>query len=564
MSNSRAPQGRGAAAPVNRQTGPKPAGTSGSASSAAGMQPRSGESFVQLLVVVPQNAPVFDEGDGAADLLGNPVIEEKIDLIRDNSRVSAHVQPGGLVALAAPSKPHMKKGVAALVQILSRNDPGLLIYHPSHLVQIPSTGRARFLIKRVQYDMENKGSERTSMPSPDGTAPTYRFITDRPASQPEESDLLEADANQDQEHEFVIYTEKFMSHLDEVVKRLRVTPDEMRMRVHLGALLQYQYPKNMDLTSVSQFDGMVRDVMHKAIFYYNKDIGFCDRSIGTLQFASRIRKAIEASPNIFSPANNRIDALDKVPIETSIVVFTKEWRLEMKYQSFTTRSGGQGQFQLVQPTVFRREHKNKEKAIISANPDGSYDWSLEILVEEGLETMADFFRNMHRHVKLQRAPDGALLPRLSPQVVLGAQVTGITTKSSRTYLLGDASAPYHVELATYKDWNLVTGACIWESCSMSLYAVDWVDALDKRNIAFNPRDFGPDHTGLLPVTSEQPAQEGGARFLRLIKTLQDFLDKVRTGGFEKSDGDGAAPGPGGGALGQAAGKGMSEKPARKA
>ncbi|EJT81291.1 hypothetical protein, variant [Gaeumannomyces tritici R3-111a-1] len=565
MSSSRMPQGRGAAAPTGRQTGQRPGGTSGPASSAAAMPPATGESFLQLLMVVPESAPVFEnEGGAAADPLANPDIEDKLDLVRGNSRVSAHVRPGGLVALAAPTKPHMRKGVAALVHILSQNDPGLLIYYPAHLIQVPSTGRERFLIKRVRHDMETKGGERISIPNQDGVAPTYRFITDRPAPQPEEPGLLETDTDQDQEFEFSIYTEKFMGHLDEVVKRLRATPDEMRMRVHLGALLQYQYPKKMDLTSVSQFDAMIRNVMHKAIFYYNKDIGFCNRDIGTQQFASKIRKAIEASPTIFSPADNRIDALDKVPTETSIVVFTNDWRLEMKYQKFTTRTGGQEQFQLVQPTVFRREHKNKEKAIISVNPDGSYDWSLEILVEEGLEAMADFFRNMHRHVKLQKAPDGSLVPRLSPQVVQGAKVTGITTKSARTYLLGDASAPYHVELATYKDWNLVTGACIWQSCAMSLYAVDWVDVLDKRNIAFNPRDFGPGHTGLLPVAYEQPVQEGGARLLRLIKTLQDFLDKVRAGGFEKSEGDGGAPGPGGGAPKQAAGKGMSEKPARKA
>lgn len=47
----------------------------------------------RLLMVVPENAPVFDnEEDGATDLLANPDIEEKLDLIRDNSRVSAHVQ----------------------------------------------------------------------------------------------------------------------------------------------------------------------------------------------------------------------------------------------------------------------------------------------------------------------------------------------------------------------------------------------------------------------------------------------------------------------------------------
>lgn len=177
----------------------------------------------------------------------------------------------------------MSKGVDALVQIFSQDDPGLLIYHPAYLVQMPSTGRERFLIKRVQYDMENNGGELISIPNQDipnqdGTAPTWRFITDRPAPQPEDSGLLETDTDQGQDPEFDIYTEKFMGHLDEVVKRLRATLDEMRMRVHLGALLQYQYPKNMDLASASRFEGIIREVTRKGIFYYNKDIGFRDRN----------------------------------------------------------------------------------------------------------------------------------------------------------------------------------------------------------------------------------------------------------------------------------------------
>lgn len=513
-----------------------------------------------MLVAVPDSAPAFD--GGAADLLDNPDIEEKLDLIRDGSRVSVKAQARGVVELRADSKQHIKKGVAALVQILSQNDPGLLIYHPAHLVQMPSTGRANFLIKRVQHDMENKGGERISIPDKDGVAPTYRFITDRPTPQPEKPDIPETDTKQDQELEFGIYTTEFMGHLDKIVERMRSSPDEMRMRVNIGALLQYQYPKNLDLTSASGFEKMIGDVMRRATFYYNKDISYLDRNISTLQFASKVQKAIEASPDIFSPADSRIETLDDVQDETVVVVFTKDWRLEMQNQEFTNRSGGQKQYRLVQPTVFRREHKNKEKAIISVNPDGSYDWGLEILVEERLDAMSEFFRNMHRHVELKQTPDKDLRPRLSAQVVQGAKVTGITTKSARTYTVGDATAPYHVEVATYKDWSLTTGACIWQSCSMSFYNVDWVDALNKQNIAFDPRDLCP--TKLLPVAYGQPVQEGGARFLRLIKTLQDFLDKVRNGEFEKPGGDGATPGPGGGAPGKVAGKRMGDKPVCKA
>ncbi|EHA50919.1 hypothetical protein MGG_06344 [Pyricularia oryzae 70-15] len=228
-----------------------------------------------------------------------------------------------------------------------------------------------------------------------------------------------------------------------------------------------------------------------------------------------------ASPEIFTPASHRIDSLEDVPLETTVVVFTPSLRFDMKLQGFAGReNSSKANMGLVRPSIFKRELRNREKYIVSANPGGAFDWDLEVLIRESQDNLDDRLRQLDRFMKVKTEPDGTYRPFFEDKLVQKAiGVTVISTKSARIYEMG----LYQVELAVYIDWDPYTGKRLWQSCAMSLYSVDWNEVLERRNLALGPRDFGVCNSALLSVGPDDKLEDGAAILLETVEKLQKFL-----------------------------------------
>ncbi|TLS22661.1 uncharacterized protein PpBr36_05927 [Pyricularia pennisetigena] len=513
------------------------------------------DGFIKMLLVLPACLP---------DARDRNNIEKKTELIQNSNLKAKLYMPESeevpaFISMGASSKLFMQQGITTAVEYFGRSHEGLaMIEGPLLLVQIPDVGREKFLVQ--EYLLKVDGHRRMEITAlPPKQTEVWRYClesisfdtaTEETAIEEEEEDLIDLSDNvpetrhnkpvdkttrpgpepepksnpenarsEVQQREFETYVANFKDDFETAVARLMSEPDEMHMRVNFGALLHFQISTNLKKGSLRDYERMLATVMGKGNFHFSKDISYL--SGDALGFARKVRLAIEASPEIFAPASNRIDSLEDVPLETTVVVFTPSLRFDMKLQGFTGRENSSKEsLGLVRPSIFKRELRNREKYIVSANPGGAFDWDLEVLIRESQDNLDDRLRQLDRFMTVKTELDGTYCPFFEDKLVQNALgVTIISTKSARTYEMG----LYKVELAVYIDWDPQSGKRLWQSCAMSLYSVDWNEVLDRRNLAFGPRDFGVCNSALLPVGPSDQLEDGAAILLETIEKVQKFL-----------------------------------------
>ncbi|TLD04836.1 uncharacterized protein PgNI_09901 [Pyricularia grisea] len=518
------------------------------------------DGFIKMLLVLPKCMP---------DARDRNHIERKTELIQNPNLKARLYMPESeeepaFVSMGATSKLFMQQGITTAVEYLGRSHESLaMINGPLLLVQIPATGRENFVVREHPLKVDDyRRMEITALPptqtevwrycleslsfdtatdksvtkedklateeedlidlSDDIPQTQQKNPTDnpvRPRPEPEPESKHENARSVVQQREFETYVANFKDDFETAVARLISEPDEMHMRVHLGALLHFQISTKLKKGSLRDYERMLATVMGKGNFHFSKDISYLNGD--ALGFSRKVQLAIEASPEIFAPASSRIDSLEDVPLETTVVVFTPSLRFDMKLQGFSGReNSGKASLGLVRPSIFKRELKNREKYIVSANPGGAFDWDLEVLIHESQDNLDDRLRQLDRFMKVKTEPDGTYRPFFEDKLVQNAiGVTIISTKSARTYEIG----LYQVELAVYIDWDPHTGKRLWQSCAMSLCSVDWNEVLERRNLALSPRDFGVCNSALLPVGPDDKLEDGAAILLETVKKLQKFL-----------------------------------------
>ncbi|ELQ44191.1 hypothetical protein M0657_003409 [Pyricularia oryzae] len=509
------------------------------------------DGFIKMLLVLPNCMP---------DARDRDLIERKTELIQNPNLKAKLYMPesekdSAFVSLGATSKLFMQQGITTAVEYFGRSHESLaMLEGPLLLVQIPAIGRENFLVREHPLKVDDhRRLEITALPPQQSEVWRYclesisfNTATDKAATEEEEEeeeDLIDLRddvpetrqkkptdkskpgskpknaRSEVQQREFETYMANFKDDFETAVARLMSEPDEMHMRVHLGALLHFQISTKLKKGSLRDYERMLATVMGKGNFHFSKDISYLNGD--ALGFAHKVRLAIEASPEIFTPASHRIDSLEDVPLETTVVVFTPSLRFDMKLQGFAGReNSSKANMGLVRPSIFKRELRNREKYIVSANPGGAFDWDLEVLIRESQDNLDDRLRQLDRFMKVKTEPDGTYRPFFEDKLVQKAiGVTVISTKSARIYEMG----LYQVELAVYIDWDPYTGKRLWQSCAMSLYSVDWNEVLERRNLALGPRDFGVCNSALLSVGPDDKLEDGAAILLETVEKLQKFL-----------------------------------------
>ncbi|TLD33917.1 hypothetical protein PspLS_00435 [Pyricularia sp. CBS 133598] len=510
------------------------------------------DGFIKMLLVLPTCMPDAKDRNHVerkAELIQNPNLKAKLYIPESD-------QEPFFISMGATSKLFMQQGITTAVEYFGKGHESLaMIEGPLLLVQIPAIGRESFLVREDPLKVDDhRRMEITALPSKQTEVWRYCLesvsfdpITDKKDTE-EEEDLIDLSDNapeieqkkptdkparfrpepesrpknarsEVQQREFETYVANFKDDFETAVTRLMSEPDEMHMRIHLGALLHFQISTKLKKGSLRDYERMLATVMGKGNFHFSKDISYLGGD--ALDFARRVRLAIEASPEIFAPASHRIDSLEDVPLETTVVVFTPSLRFDMKLQGFACRENSSNvNLGLVRPSIFKRELRNREKYIVSANPGGAFDWDLEVLIRESQNNLDDKLRQLDRYMNVKTEPDGTYRPFFEDKLVQRAiGVTVISTKSARTYEIG----LYQVELAVYIDWDPQSGNRLWQSCAMSLYSVDWNEVLERRNLALSPRNFGVCNSALLPVGPDDKLEDGAEILLETVEKLQDFL-----------------------------------------
>ncbi|CAN8099523.1 unnamed protein product [Discula destructiva] len=214
----------------------------------------------------------------------------------------------------------------------------------------------------------------------------------------------------------------------------------------------------------------------------------------------------------FVPLDATVERLEDVKPHFCLVFFSAGLRIEMDIHFETSRN------QMTQtvasfknkptastPRVFRF-NKTVDAEIVVACPEKKVDWQISVESDLGADSVHDKFRTLATELRFEDVEEGVLtfpVFKVSRAALLAAEVDGVACKVYHTFEC--LNAPYHVEIATYYDWNATPLSAhlgnprqtIYEistsgskgcatpnkSCAVSLYGDDWDYKMSEMNPA---------------------------------------------------------------------------------
>ncbi|RFU35360.1 hypothetical protein B7463_g1011, partial [Scytalidium lignicola] len=320
--------------------------------------------------------------------------------------------------------------------------------------------------------------------------------------------------------------QRVQQHLIKTALGLSVYRGWMRMRVHFGHLNLKQYRKDFTESTYSfkDFAKMMKEP---------RTTGTFERRMSDESIATKVMRRFEKLPELFSPAESRMQELKDVkPVHSEIIFVTtrggQHLRVEADLDAILDESGNKTVGYLTGTVrLYYNNQRNKRFETTTVDIESNLDWTLEIITDNSIGDIPSSIRTLINtslpNTTVQRVDSlGLTYPRVCPRVATNdLGVDEVVVRSVWRYRVKESG--YEVQISIYRVWRAgATNKDPEMSCGITISHPIWDEQMQSVDHTTQERRWGTQLENFFPSKGIEKS-DGFDDFLNEIGFIQRYI-----------------------------------------